>query len=70
MKARYYREDDLLVLQVADKPYHQAEKIGSFIIHFTSDGEPVMVEILQATRFLKEAAAALPYPAVAKVLGR
>ena len=37
-------------------------------IHDTSEGEPVMLEILHAAQFLKETAEALPYPTVAKLL--
>lgn len=68
MKAKYYPEDDLLVLRVSDKPYQRAEKIGSFILHYADDGEPVMVEILHGAQFLKETTEALPYSTVAKIL--
>ena len=68
MKAKYYPEDDLLVLRVSDKPYQHAERIGTFIIHYTNEGEPVMLEILHAAQFLKETTEALPYPTVAKLL--
>ena len=70
MKAKYYPEDDLLVLRMSDRPYAHAEKIGAFIIHYTSEGEPVTLEILHAAQFLKEATEALPYPTVAKILHR
>ena len=68
MRARYYPEDDLLVLRMSDQPYEHAEKLGTFIIHYTKAGEPVMLEILQAARFLKEATEALPYATAAKLL--
>ena len=68
MRAKYYAEDDLLVLTLSEKPYEHAEKVGPFIIHYTGEGEPVMVEILQGAQFLKETTEALPYPTVAKIL--
>ena len=70
MKARYYPEDDLLVLRMSEKPYQRAEKIGPFIIHYTDDGEPVRLEILHAEQFLRETTGALPYPTAAKLLSR
>lgn len=68
MKAKYYPDDDLLVLRMSEQPYQHAEKIGPFVIHYTNAGEPVMLEILQAARFLKETTEALPYSTVAKLL--
>lgn len=68
MKARYFPEDDLLVLRISDQPYQEAEKIGQFILHYSKEGEPVMLEILHAAKFLKETTEALPYPTVAKLL--
>jgi hypothetical protein len=68
MKARYYPEDDLLVLKVSERPYDYAEKIGLFVIHYTKKNEPVMLEILHASQFLKETTEALPHRVVAKIL--
>lgn len=68
MKARYYPEDDLLVLRFSEKIYDYAEKIGSFIIHYTKDKEPIMLEILKASQFIRETTEALPYPTLNKIL--
>ena len=68
MKAKYYSEDDLLVLKLSDKPYDYADKIGTFIIHYTKSKEPVLLEILNASKFLKETAEALPYSTLDKIL--
>ena len=67
MKAKYYLEDDLLVLKLSDKPYSHAEKVGMFIVHYAKDNEAVMVEILNASEFIKEATEALPYPILNKI---
>lgn len=60
MKAKYYKEDDLLVLRLSDKPFEVAEKVGSFIIHYDTKKEAVLVEILNASRLLKATSKALP----------
>lgn len=70
MNARYYPDDDLLVLRMSEQPYEHAEKIGPLIIHYTGKGEPVALEILQAAQFLREAAGALPYQTVAELFRR
>jgi uncharacterized protein YuzE len=68
MKAKYYPEDDLLVLKFSDKVYDHAEKMGMFVVHYAKDKEPVLVEILNASDFIKEATEALPYPTLNKIL--
>lgn len=60
MKAKYYKEDDLLVLKFSDKPFEVAEKVGSFIIHYDTKREAVSVEVLNASRLLKATSKALP----------
>jgi len=54
MSAKYYKDDDLLVVKLSSKPFEVAEKVGSFIVHYDKTREPVMVEILNAPKFLKE----------------
>lgn len=60
MKTKYYQSDDLLVVKLSNKPFEVAEKIGSFIVHYSKTREPVLVEILNASKFLKETSKALP----------
>ena len=60
MSTKYYKEDDLLVLKLSNKPFVAAEKMGSFIVHYDKKRIPVMVEILNASKFLKETSKALP----------
>lgn len=60
MKAKYYQEDDLLVLRLSQKPFKVAEKLGSFIVHYDVKKNPVLVEILNASKFLKISSEALP----------
>lgn len=60
MKIKYYREDDILVFQLSDEPYDHAEMQDNFVVHLTKDEKPVRIEVLDAKRFLKEQAKALP----------
>jgi uncharacterized protein YuzE len=52
MNVRYDREEDILVIKMADEPIDYAEEIGSVIVHFTKDGKAVLFEILDAAEFL------------------
>lgn len=60
MSAKYYKQDDLLVIKLATKPFVAAEKMGSFIVHYDKKRNPVRVEILNASQFLRETSRALP----------
>ena len=60
MSAKYYKEDDLLVIKLSKKPFVAAEKLGSFIVHYDNKKQPVSVEILNASKLLKESSKALP----------
>ena len=52
MRISYNREDDVLVLEVSEEGIDYAEEVGPMIIHFTKEGRPVLVEILDASEFL------------------
>jgi len=60
MKVKYYKGADLLSLRVSNKPYQDATRGGDLVVHYAKDGEPVLVEILNASKFLKEAGKSLP----------
>lgn len=60
MKVKYYKDADLLSLRVSKKPYYDATRGGDLVVHYAKDGEPVLVEILNASKFLKEAGKSLP----------
>ena len=60
MNVKYYKEDDLLVLKLSKKPFKVAEKLGSFIVHYDIEKQPVLVEILNASKWLKATSKALP----------
>jgi len=54
-KISYEREADVLTLEVSKKSIDYAEMIGNVIVHFTKDNDPVLLEILEASKFLSEA---------------
>lgn len=49
---RYSRDIDALLIELSDKPIDYAEDAGGLVVHFTADGEPVLLEILDAKDFL------------------
>jgi len=56
MKVSYNRESDVLLIQVSEAKVDYAEEMGPIIIHFTKDGKPVLLEILDASEVISEMA--------------
>ena len=52
MKISYSREDDIVTMETAEGNIDHAEEMGPLIVHFTKEGKPVLVEILDASEFL------------------
>ncbi len=50
-RIRYSKDVDALLIELSDKPIDYAEE-GQIIIHFSKDGEPVLIEILDAKEFV------------------
>lgn len=59
-KMIYETEDDVLNIWFSRKPIDYAEQTGDVIVHFTKDNQAVYIEILDASKFLKEANSILP----------
>ncbi|MBI4600161.1 DUF2283 domain-containing protein [Candidatus Uhrbacteria bacterium] len=53
-KISYEKEADILRVELARVPIDYAQEMGPFVIHFSKRGIPVYVEVLNASRFLKE----------------
>lgn len=60
MKVKYNKQDDVLMIEFNKKPIEYAEQSGSLIVHFSPNREAVLLEILDASKFLKETSSALP----------
>ena len=54
MKVSYNRESDVLLIQVSEDEVDYAEEMGPIIVHFTKDGKPVLLEILDASEVISE----------------
>lgn len=54
MKISYNREQDILMYEVSEESIDYAEEMDSMIVHFTKDGKPVLLEILDASEFLAQ----------------
>ncbi len=51
-KIKYSKDVDALMVELSDKPIDYAEEEGQVIVHFAQDGEPVLIEILDAKEFV------------------
>ena len=60
MKIKYNKEDDVLMIELNKKPIDYAEQTGDLIVHFSPKREAVLLEILDASKFLKETSKNLP----------
>ncbi len=60
MKIKYNKKDDVLMIELNQKPIDYAEQSGDLIVHFSPKREAVLLEILDASKFLKETSTVLP----------
>lgn len=51
-KIRYSKDVDALLIELSEKQIDYVEEEGQMIIHFSKDGEPVLLEILDAKDFI------------------
>lgn len=51
-KISYEPEADVLSWEIAGSPIDYAKEIGNIVVHFTKNNVPVLIEILEASRFL------------------
>ena len=54
MKISYDPEVDILTIEVSGERIDYAEEVGGIIVHFTKEGKPVVLEILDAREFLTQ----------------
>jgi len=54
-KISYEPEADVLTMEITGKPIDYAKEIGDVVVHFTKDNTPVLIEILEASKFLIKA---------------
>ena len=51
---RYSKDVDILMVKVSDEPIAYAEEAERFIVHFSNEGKPVLLEIMDAKDFVLE----------------
>ena len=54
-KISYEPEADVLSWEVSKNPIDFAKEIGNFVVHFSKNQTPVLIEILEASKFLIKA---------------
>lgn len=54
-KISYEPEADVLTWELSGRKIHSAQEMGYVVVHFTKKDQPVLVEILEASRFLSKA---------------
>ncbi len=55
VKISYDSEADVLMWEIGNKPIDFAKEIGNVVVHFDKQDEPVLIEILEARKFLSQA---------------
>ena len=61
LKIKYEPEADVLSWEINNKPIDYAKEAGNFVVHFSADNVPVMVEILNARNFLLQGERAIHF---------
>lgn len=60
LKYRYDKEDDVLMVFLGKGKIDDTQQTGNFISHLSAKGEVLLLEILDASKFLKETSRAFP----------
>lgn len=60
MKIKYYKEDDILVLNFSKSPVDDSFEVDSAILEVDKNNNPVSLEILHASKFFNIASKQLP----------
>ncbi len=58
--ARYDKKDDVLMIFLGKGKIDDAQQTGNMIAHLSKKGELLLLEILNASKFLKETSAVFP----------
>lgn len=60
MKINYSSKDDVLMVELGKGSIDYAEQTGNIIVHFSPKREALLLEILDASKLLKDLNKALP----------
>ncbi|MFH1051148.1 MAG: DUF2283 domain-containing protein [bacterium] len=50
-KIKYDKDVDILLIELNDSPVDYAEESGDMIIHYSKEGTPVILEVMDAKKF-------------------
>jgi uncharacterized protein YuzE len=51
-RIRYSKDVDAFLIELSEKKIYYAKEEGQMIVHFSEDGEPILLEILEAKEFI------------------
>ena len=54
-KISYEPDADVLAMELNNKPIDYASEVGNVVVHFTKNNHPVLIEFLDASKFLRQA---------------
>ncbi len=60
MNIAYHRESDVLAITLSADPIDYAEQTGDLIVHFSPKRHAVLLEFLDASKFLTRIIASIP----------
>jgi len=60
MVFKYDKGADVLSIEISKKSIDYAQEMGDFVVHFNKKDKPVLLEVLNAKRFLKKSFKLLP----------
>lgn len=60
MRVRYDKNEDILMIELVKNKIDDSYETENAIVHVAADGRPVLLEIFNASSFLKEESKALP----------
>jgi len=60
INTRYDKENDVLMIFLGKGKIDDTQQTGNMIAHLSKKGEILLLEILNASKFLKETSAAFP----------
>ena len=52
---KYEPDADVLSWEVSRAPIDYAEEVGNVVVHFSKQGKPVLIEMLEASKLVKKA---------------
>jgi len=68
MKVTYSQDADVLMIVMSKKKLDDSYQKENMIVQVASDGEPVIIEILNASKFLQQAVTQLPKKVIQSIL--